>query len=124
MRDAAARRLSLRQGLLAERAAILWLRLKFYAILDRRFAVKGGEIDVVARRGRTIAFVEVKARADLEAALVAITPQKRRRINRAVRAWLAAHPEAAAMTLRADAVYVAPWRRPRHAPAAFELDLG
>ena len=124
MRGAAERLAALRRGFLAEQAAILLLRLKFYAILDRRYAVKGGEIDIVARRGATLAFVEVKARADLERALEAVTPEKRRRLNRAVRVWLAAHPQAAVLTLRGDAVFCAPWRWPRHYPAAFELDLG
>jgi len=39
----------------------LVLRLKGYSILERRYAVSGGEIDLLAKRGRSIAFVEVKA---------------------------------------------------------------
>ncbi|WP_395667192.1 YraN family protein [Methylocella sp.] len=124
MRTASERLAALRRGFLAEQAAILLLRLKFYAILDRRYAVKGGEIDIVARRGATIAFVEVKARGEMDRALEAVTPAKRRRLSRAARVWLAAHPQAAVLTLRADAVFFAPWRWPRHLPAAFELDLG
>ena len=48
------------------------------------------------RRGATIAFVEVKARDDLDAAAAAITEAKRRRIGRAARVWLARNPWAAA----------------------------
>ncbi len=108
--------------MLAERVAIILLRLKFYSILARRYRIRGGEIDIIARRGDTIAFVEVKARSSLEEARSAITPAKRRRLSRAARVWLAANPYAAGFTLRGDAVFVAPWRLPRHLPAAIELE--
>jgi len=111
-------------GLLAEGFAILALRLKFYSILARRYRVQGGEIDIVARRGDAIAFVEVKARPTLDEAMMAIDFVKRRRLSRAARIWLAANPWAAALTLRGDAVFIAPWRWPRHGIAVVELDLG
>ena len=110
-------------GLRAESVAALWLRLKFYQIIDRRFAAAGGEIDLVARRGATIAFVEVKARDDLDAAADAITAAKRRRIGRAARVWLARNPWAVAANLRGDAVFVAPGRLPRHLAAAYRLEF-
>ncbi|MEJ0094436.1 MAG: YraN family protein [Methylocella sp.] len=111
------------RGLIAERLAEAVLRLKFYSILARRFRVHGGEIDIIARRGDTIAFVEVKVRPSLDEASSAITLAKRRRISRAARAWIAAHPSTAALTWRGDAVFVAPWRWPRHDIAAFELNF-
>ena len=92
--------------------------------MARRFTVKGGEIDIVAQRGDTLAFVEVKLRAALADAQVAIAPAKRRRVSRAARVFLANSRSLAGLTLRADAVYLAPWRWPLHVPAAFELDLG
>jgi putative endonuclease len=113
-----------RQGLLAERLAALLLRLKGYRILAFRYHVKGGEIDVVARCGDTIAFVEVKARPTLEEAATSIDFIKRRRISRAAKVWLASNPWAAPLTWRGDAIYLAPWRFPRHEIAAIELDLG
>lgn len=117
------RRRAHRYGLKAESVAAWLLRLKGYTIVARRFAVSGGEIDLVARRGGVIAFVEVKARADLEAAAIAITATKQRRIARAVRVWLARNPWAASMTLRGDAIFVAPRSIPRHAPAAYPLEI-
>ena len=119
----AKRRTAHRYGLKAETVAAVLLTLKGYSILAKRYSAHGGEIDLIARRGRVVAFVEVKARADLDAALDAIGPAKRRRIGRAARAWLARNPWAAGFTLRGDAVFVAPRRLPRHAPAAYRLEV-
>lgn len=110
------------RGLSAETLALLVLMLKGYRPLARRFSAAGGEIDLIVRRGRTIAFVEVKARASLEAAAVAIDARKRARMSRATRAWLARRTLPADMTFRADAVFVAPRRWPRHLPNAFDLE--
>jgi putative endonuclease len=110
-------------GLRAESIAALVLRLKGYRILARRFVVNGGEIDLIARRGGSIAFVEVKARADLEMAAISISATKRRRIARAARVWLARNPWAVGLTLRGDAILVAPRRLPRHAPSAYRLEI-
>jgi putative endonuclease len=122
-RPAKARRRAHLFGLRAESVAALLLRLKGYHALARRFAAAGGEIDLIVRRGATIAFVEVKARDDLDAAAFAITEAKRRRIGRAARVWLARNPWAAALNLRGDAVFVAPGRLPRHLAAAYRLDF-
>ncbi len=110
-------------GLKAESLAAFLLRLKGYSILARRYAVAGGEIDIIARRGGSIAFVEVKARADLDMAADSITAAKRRRIARGARVWLARNPWAVGLALRGDAVYVAPRRLPRHALSAYRLEI-
>jgi putative endonuclease len=107
----------------AEQVAAFLLRLKGYRILARRFVVTGGEIDLIAKRGGAIAFVEVKARADMEVAAIAITATKRKRIARAARVWLARNPWAAELSLRGDAIFVAPGRLPRHAPSAYRLEI-
>jgi putative endonuclease len=122
-RDEQARRRAHFWGLRAEARATLWLQARLYRILDRNYRTDGGEIDIVARRGNTIAFVEVKARGDLETAALAITPQKQRRFSRAANRWLATHQWAASYTLRADAILIAPRRRPRHVENAFALDM-
>jgi len=118
-----ARRAAYRAGWSAERTAVLCLRLKGYRILARRYRVDGGEIDIVAQRGATVAFVEVKLRAALDDALIAIAPAQRRRLARAARTFVSGQ-RAAGLVYRADAIYCAPWRWPIHVPAAFELDLG
>jgi putative endonuclease len=108
-------------GHAAERVAAAFLMAKGYRILARRYGGKGGEIDLIVRRGDTIAFVEVKVRGELDAAMQSITPEKQRLMARCVRNWLAQNPWANGETLRADAVFLAPWRWPRHVAAIFEL---
>jgi putative endonuclease len=112
-----------RFGLRAEWMAAVWLSIKGYRLLERRFSASGGEIDIVARRGNVVAFVEVKARGELGVAAAAISEVKRRRISRAGRVWLTRNPWAMSATLRGDAIFVAPGRLPRHIPAAYMLDL-
>lgn len=114
------RRNSYMLGLRAETLAALLLRLKGYRVLARRYPAPVGEIDIVARRGRTLAFVEVKARPSLELALEAIRPFQRARIQRGAEAFLSRHPHLAGLDLRFDAVLVVPGRRPLHMTNAFE----
>jgi len=109
-----------RTGLSAESRASLYLTAKGYRILARRYRTPYGEIDIVAQRRRLVAFVEVKARATLDDAAYAVTPQQRSRIVAAAQAWLAAHPEHAGFDLRFDAVLIAPKTLPRHLMAAFD----
>ncbi|MFA6205965.1 MAG: YraN family protein [Methylocystis sp.] len=63
-------------GLRAETAATLWLRARRYQILARNFRAHGGEIDIIAKRGRTIVFVEVKARGLIDDAATCYPPSR------------------------------------------------
>lgn len=119
----AQRRAANAYGVRAETIARVWLRLHFYRILARNYRVRGGEIDIVARRGATIVFVEVKARASIEEALAALTPRKQRRIALAANRWVATHPWAARRTLRADLILIAPGLWPQWIVSAFEIAL-
>ena len=110
-------------GRRAEQLAILFLRAKGYRILARTYIVRGGEIDVIARRGSAVAFVEVKARPTLDEALIAVTPAKQRRMSVAARHWLSANQWAMRCSLRGDLMAIAPWRVPRHLIGAIELRL-
>ena len=109
-----------RLGLRAEALAALFLRLKGWRILARRYKAGTGEIDIIARRGRTVIFVEVKARATREAALAAITPHAARRISAAARQWQSGRKDLRDATLRFDAVLVVPLRLPEHVSNIFE----
>ncbi|ADZ68476.1 YraN family protein [Polymorphum gilvum] len=113
------RRRAYRLGLGAETLAAWALRLKGWRILARRFKAGPGEIDLVARKGNIVAFVEVKARRSRDAALEAITPASRRRIVRAAKVFVARHPKAVFHTLRFDVVLVVPGRWPEHIEDAF-----
>lgn len=110
-------------GRRGEWLAVAFLSLKGYRLLQRRFGGKGGEIDLIIARGNDIVFVEVKARAALDDAASAITADKRRLMEARIRQWLARNPWAMQRNLRADAVFLAPWRLPRHVPRVFELVL-
>lgn len=115
-----------RTGKRAESLAAWWLRLKGYAILAQgRRCGRGtgaGEIDIIARRGRVIAFVEVKARASLDDAAQAISPAQRRRIGRAAAAFMAANPRLGGCCPRFDAILFAPGKLPRHISDAWRMD--
>ncbi len=114
------RQAAFRFGLTAETRAAALLIAKGYRIVNRRFRAPVGEIDIVARRGRVLVFVEVKARDRLDDAAEAVTPRQRRRIVAAAEAWLASHPDDLFCNIRFDVVLVAPSRIPRHLPAAFD----
>ena len=117
------RRATYLRGHWAERVALAVLVLKGYRQLARRYSASGGEIDLIVKRGDTIVFVEVKARDVIDSALIAISAQKRGRFSRAARAWISRNPWAAAKIFRADAVFVAPGRWPRHLVGAFEMEM-
>lgn len=118
-----ARRAAQRRGRWSETLCVWSLRLRGWSILARGYAVGrgsgAGEVDIIARRGRVVAFIEVKARADWGQAAEAVTDRQRRRIVRAAEAFLAANPRLAGLDARFDAMLVAPGRWPRHLPDAW-----
>jgi putative endonuclease len=116
----AARQGAERYGRGAERWAEIYLRLKGYRVLARRYKTPVGEIDLIVRRGRVIAFVEVKARPDQDSGLYAISPTAQRRISRAAELWLAKHPDARAFDVRFDAIVIMRGKLPHHLMRAFD----
>jgi len=97
-------------GRAAETLAAWAYRFRGFEIIDRRFKAPGGEIDVVARKGGLVVFVEVKRRATFDAAVFAVTPATRRRLEQAVKSWLARHPRFSRADIRYDIAAVAGWR--------------
>ncbi|MDA0262052.1 MAG: YraN family protein [Proteobacteria bacterium] len=103
-----------RFGLHAEALSVWWLRLRGYRIVAQRYRNQHGEIDIIAQRGKVLAIVEVKARNSHDAALNALAPRQRRRIERAAAGFLASQPRLGEHTVRFDLVAVIPWRWPLH----------
>lgn len=98
--------------------AAWWLRLKGYRVLAQRVRTPVGEIDLVARKGRCLVFVEVKARLDLATAAAAINHVNQRRVSRASNVLLARFGKDCEAA-RIDAVLVTPWRLPHHIVGAW-----
>lgn len=91
---------------MAEAVCVLVLRLTGWRILARRMKSKAGtglgEIDIVARRGWTVAFIEVKARADHDTARESVTQSQRARIARAAQVFIERNPACADCDVRFD----------------------
>lgn len=101
------------QGRRAERMAAWWLRLQGWQILERRLKTPRGEIDLIAKRAGTVAFIEVKWRSRAEDLDHAIDEYRLRRVAAAAEA--VAHLYAGAEeTLRIDVLLLAPRCIPRH----------
>lgn len=106
------------RGHTAEGWAVFSLRLKGYRILSRRFRTRVGEIDIIARRGHLIAFIEVKQRPTRDLCEAAITGETRARVRRAADAWLARNETYHTCAIRFDLVFVVPGQWPIHLPGA------
>ncbi|MCM8557185.1 YraN family protein [Sphingomicrobium sediminis] len=101
------------RGRRGERIAAWWLRLKGWRILDKRVRTPVGEIDLIARRGKQVAFVEVKTRRTIEEAELFLDEYQLRRVAAAADA-LSHDYVAQGYDVRIDAVLWAPGSRPYH----------
>lgn len=111
-----------RRGLVGEWVAATYLIVQGYRILERRYRTRHGEIDLIVRRGGTIAFVEVKVRPSLDLALLSISPRQSRRIVNAASLWLAGQDRLEDLDLRFDVIAVTASAIPAHVEGAFTSD--
>jgi putative endonuclease len=104
----------------AERRAAWWYRLRGYRILDTNVWLGGGELDIVARRGRWIVFCEVKSKTGdgFGDPLEMVGATKAGRVRRAAEAWLMRHPESRGLAIRFDLIADRAGRI-EHVPDAF-----
>lgn len=107
-----------RRGNLSEYLAAALMLAKGYRILARRFVTTNGEVDLIACRGRRLAFIEVKRRPTWQACEAAITPKQRQRIRRAAELWLARHARYRDCDIAFDLIFLTPSALPRHLPNA------
>jgi len=99
-------------GRRGERVAGWWLRLRGWRILDRRVRTPAGEVDIVARRGTIIAFVEVKTRATAAELDFAIDHRRLTRVAAAAE-YLMPRYAGSGDDIRIDVILIAPGTRPR-----------
>ncbi len=109
-----ARTKAYRKGHRAEWLAALSLLLRGHRVEARRFKTPVGEIDLIARKGKLILFVEVKARATHQAALDSVTYTAQQRIAKAGNWWLSQQKDFDQLSWQFDVMTVVPWRWPRH----------
>jgi putative endonuclease len=114
MRQPAPTRLAAeKRGRQGERLAGWWLRLKGWSILARRVRTPAGEIDLIARRGAMVAFVEVKARKSGASLGDAIDERRLARVAAAAEA-VAVNYLKPGDDMRIDVMLLAPGRPPHH----------
>ena len=101
------------QGRRGESLAAWFLRLKGWRIVACRVKTPRGEVDLIARRGKTLAFVEVKWRTRADELDSAVDPWRLRRVAAAAEVLAARHARPGD-TLRIDVLLLAPGRFPRH----------
>jgi len=107
-------------GRRGETLAAWYLRLKGYRIVATRVKTPVGEIDLIAHRFGTTAFIEVKARQYRSEEAVALEAVNTSRISRAAQYYVARHPALAETPLRFDVIFLAPGTWPRHVMNAFQ----
>ena len=98
-----------------ENIAAWFLRLKGWRVVAARVKTPRGEVDLIARRGKTIAFVEVKARANVRDLATAIDAYRLRRVAAAAEILLPKYGKECE-NMQIDVIMVAPWRWPNHLP--------
>ena len=101
------------RGRRAETIAAWWLRLHGWRIVAQRARNPRGEVDLIARRGKTLAFVEVKARVAEHNLALAIDKSRLRRVAAAAESMIPQYGKGAE-NIRIDVILVAPWAWPRH----------
>lgn len=107
------------KGQIGEWMAACLLRLKGYKIVAKRCRMRGGEIDLIGLKGRTVVFIEVKTRNQPEQAAIALGHFQCTRIHKAAEQWLARHDPTNLFDVRFDLLLVSNSLLPKHLTNAF-----
>lgn len=108
------RRRKERAGRVAEFVAAVFLMAKGYRIVRHREQTPMGELDLIAVRGRRLAFVEVKYRDQPADPGATVARRQSNRIARAAEMWAWKHPAYRDYHFGLDIITISPWRLPRH----------
>lgn len=101
-------------GILAEKIVMFFLRLKAYQILEWRYKTHFGEIDIIAKKSRTIVVIEVKARSSKILFEEMLRPQQIKRIKKAAEIFIAKNPKFHNHDLRFDFIEVGRFFKIQH----------
>ena len=107
------------RGHWAEWCAVVYLSLRGYRVLARRYRSPFGEIDIIARRRKRLAFVEVKRRPTQAEAEWSLTPTQAERIGRAAEHWMRQRRRYRGHEMGMDVILVSPGAWPCHLTNAF-----
>jgi putative endonuclease len=95
-------------GILAETLSVLYLRLKLYSIIERRYKTYAGEVDIIAKRAKSIVFIEVKARKNSKDTHEVLSRRQQIRITRAAQVFLSNNKKFGASNIRFDLILFTP----------------
>ncbi len=96
------------KGRKGEERACRYLKRRGYEVIDRNVRAGRGELDIVARKGELLAFVEVKSHQSREQGLLAVHDDKCERLRSAANAYLGRHTELATLQCRFDLIILTP----------------
>lgn len=99
----------------------LWLIMRRWTILKHQWKTPLGEIDIIAQKGRLIAFIEVKNHASYDDSRSVITPKQQKRIINAARFFIKEHPAYASHDMRFDAILLHQWWAVEHIADAWRI---
>jgi len=100
--------MSTEKGRSGEEKAAGYLKRQGYQLLDRNVRGGRGELDIVARKGDLLVFVEVKSHQTREQGILAVNENKCERIRSAATAYIGRHPQFASLQCRFDLIILTP----------------
>jgi putative endonuclease len=100
-------------GFFVEVFAVIYLRLKFYSIIARRFKSPFGEIDIIAKKNNQLIFVEIKARHNTSL-MDFISNRQQNRITKAAQYFLLKYSKYQSYNIRFDAIIMNRYFWPKH----------